>query len=81
MDFPQQYELQKRCMLRKWKSRKGYDATYQKLVDIFTELGQIAVADRIREVFVGKRNTDEARVMQPQTSSGVEPESAKIGVS
>ena len=68
-DFAQQYELQKLLMLRKWKNKNGNHATYQKLFDIFTESGQIAVAHRIRDEIVGKQ----------QTARRVEPDSSKPG--
>lgn len=79
-DFAQQYELQKQGMLRKWKSRNGNDATYQKLLDIFAGQGENAIADRIRDEIVGKREaTEVGEPSQQQTASRVEPDRPKLG--
>ena len=79
MDFAQHYELQKRCMLRKWKNRNGNDATYQKLFDIFTEQGEKDVAHRIRDEIVGKHDAAEVGVMQQQAACRAQPDCSKLG--
>ena len=51
-DWPGDYAMQKQDMLRKWKTKRGREATPRELIRVLTETNHVHIAEQIEDMIL-----------------------------